>query len=143
MSFKAGGRSPFEIIADFNRQEMDKLEFFNRPNKERARDVLMKSRKSGKNLKFSLYNKFVKEIDKIRKLETSLSSEVLTAYVTSDPLYKELATSINKNDISREVDVTRARSISPDTKHCRCTSHERKLKGLGTVDQRTLVEKEV
>jgi hypothetical protein len=30
--FKARGKTPFEIIADFNRQELKKLDYFNRPN---------------------------------------------------------------------------------------------------------------
>jgi hypothetical protein len=92
LSFKAGGKTPFEIIADFNRQEDDKLEFFNRPNKEKAHEILIRSRKVRKGLKSSLHNTFAKEATKIRKLETSLSSDVLSAYVTSDPIYKELAT---------------------------------------------------
>jgi hypothetical protein len=82
-----GGKTPFEIIADFNRQELDKLDYFNRPNKEKARELLSKSKS---NMHYSLYSKYMKELKTIKRLEKSLPNDVLEAYVTSDPLYKEM-----------------------------------------------------
>ena len=65
--------------------------------------------------KYSLYDKYIGELQKIRKLETSLPSDVLEAYVTSDPLYKQYSNVINKAEISREVLASsRSASLSPD-----------------------------
>ena len=65
--------------------------------------------------KYSLYDKYIKELQKVRKLENSLPNDVLEAYVTSDPLYKQYNNVINKAEISREVLASsRSVSLSPD-----------------------------
>ena len=54
----------------------------------------------------SLPEKYLTELDKLKELCSSLSSEMLKAYVTQDPLYKSGVTGVDKNEIKREVSVT-------------------------------------
>lgn len=53
------GKSPFEIIADFNRQEVEKLDFFNRANITKHSGTYDEVKLANK---YSLYDKYVKEL---------------------------------------------------------------------------------